>query len=81
MRNICVWLYYMYWDIRIEVKVGNNVMEVTKSIDWGERIEKEWSGYSGEGEEFSGQKDPVTDIGEMHCILDGDQSRDGVRVI
>ena len=42
-----------------------------------ERIEKEQAGYSGEGEEFSGQKDPVTDIGEMHCILDGDQSRDG----
>ena len=41
-----------------------------------ERIEKEQAGYSGEGEEFSGQKDPVTDIGEMHCILDGDQSRD-----
>lgn len=32
-------------------------------------------------EGFFRQKDPVIDVGKMRCILAGDQSRDGVRVI
>lgn len=47
----------MYWDIGIEVKVGNNMMEVRKSIDCGEGIEMEQSG-SGEGRNFPDKKIP-----------------------